>query len=46
MRTPFDESPICEVCGKDPASDCDCKKCQECGEAGNPKYKQNGGKGC
>ena len=39
----FDYDPPCEVCGFDPASDCNCPECPVCKETGNPKcYKEHG----
>lgn len=29
--------PPCEICGLDPASDCDCPECGICGAAGDPR---------
>lgn len=33
-KAPLDESPLCEICGKDLAAGCECKPCPVCGRTG------------
>lgn len=45
MGNPYEECPVCDVCGHDPI-DCICPGCPQCLEQGNPECKVNKGPGC